>query len=79
VTEFTYDGRDYRQEQDFYLLRVADWQVDTAGMDEEERRTITEHRWWSAAEIEATSEEIFPVDLAALLRGLTVDAVPEGS
>jgi 8-oxo-dGTP pyrophosphatase MutT (NUDIX family) len=78
VTEFSYDGRQYRQEQDFFLLRVPDWQVDTAGMDEEERLTITEHRWWSAAEIEASHEEIYPIDLAALLRGLTL-AVAEGS
>ncbi|BEL11798.1 NUDIX hydrolase [Actinoplanes sichuanensis] len=77
VAEFSYDGRQYRQEQDFFLLRVPDWQVDTAGMDEEERLTITEHRWWSAAEIEASQEEIFPRDLADLLRGLTVDAVTE--
>lgn len=77
VTEFSYDGRQYRQAQDFFLLRVPDWQVDTAGMDEEERRTITEHRWWSAAEIEASQEEIYPADLADLLRGLTVDAVTE--
>ncbi|GAA4947914.1 NUDIX hydrolase [Actinoplanes utahensis] len=79
IAEFSFDGRDYRQEQDFYLLRVADWQVDTAGMDEQERLTITEHRWWSVAEIEASSEEIFPRDLAVLLRQVTVDAVPEGS
>ncbi|MDI6097626.1 NUDIX domain-containing protein [Actinoplanes sp. NEAU-A12] len=79
VTDFSYNDRAFRQEQDFYLLRVTDWQVDTAGMDEEERLTITEHRWWSAAEIEASREEIFPAGLAALLRRLTVDAVPEGS
>ncbi|MFC4067897.1 NUDIX hydrolase [Actinoplanes subglobosus] len=79
VAEFSYDGRQYRQEQDFYLLRVPDWQVDTAGMDEEERLTITEHRWWSVAEIEASREEIYPADLAVLLRGLTVDAVREES
>jgi 8-oxo-dGTP pyrophosphatase MutT (NUDIX family) len=77
VTEFSYDGRQYRQEQDFFLLRVPDWQVDTAGMDEEERLTITEHRWWSAAEIEASQEEIYPVDLAALLRGLTLVAAED--
>ncbi|MBG0562078.1 NUDIX hydrolase [Actinoplanes aureus] len=76
ITEFSYDGRDYRQEQDFFLLRVADWQVDTAGMDAEEKLTITEHRWWSAAEIEASSEEIFPLDLADLLRRC-VAAVPD--
>ncbi|MEV4275398.1 NUDIX hydrolase [Actinoplanes xinjiangensis] len=79
VAEFSYDRRQYRQEQDFFLLRVPDWQVDTAGMDEEERLTITEHRWWSAAEIEASQEQIFPADLAALLRRLTVDAVAEES
>lgn len=79
VAEFSYDGRQYRQEQDFYLLRVPDWQVDTAGMDEEERLTITEHRWWSVAEIEASREEIYPADLAVLLRGLAVDAVREES
>ena len=79
VAEFSYSARDYRQEQDFYLLRVADWQVDTAGMDEEERLTITEHRWWSVAEIEASNEQIFPAGLAGLLRRLTADAVPGGS
>jgi 8-oxo-dGTP pyrophosphatase MutT (NUDIX family) len=68
VTEFSYRERHYRQDQDFYLLRVADWQVDTAGMDDEERQSITEHRWWSAAEIEASDEQIFPADLAGLLR-----------
>ncbi len=78
VTEFSYGGRAYRQEQDFYLFRVPGWQVDTTGMDEEEQLTITGHRWWSAAEIEASREEIFPRDLAALLRPLTGD-VTEGS
>jgi 8-oxo-dGTP pyrophosphatase MutT (NUDIX family) len=68
VTEFSYDGRDYRQDQDFFLLRVAEWQVDTAGMDADEQETITEHRWWSAAELEASDEQIFPEDIAALLR-----------
>ena len=79
VSEFSYNGRPYRQDQHFFLLRVPGWQVDTAGMDEQERLTITEHRWWSVAEIEASSEEIFPRDLAVLLRQVTVDAVPEGS
>ncbi|MEV6848385.1 NUDIX domain-containing protein [Actinoplanes sp. NPDC051411] len=68
VTEFSYDRRDYRQDQEFYLLRVAEWQVDTAGMDADEQETITEHRWWSAAELEASEEQIFPEDIAALLR-----------
>ena len=68
TTEFSYDNRQYRQSQDFFLLRVGEWQVDTAGFDADEQRTITEHRWWSAAEIEASAEQIFPIGLAGLLR-----------
>lgn len=68
VTEFSFDGRHYRQDQDFYLLRVAEWQVDTAGMEADEQETIIEHRWWSAAELDATDAQIYPEGLAAMLR-----------
>jgi 8-oxo-dGTP pyrophosphatase MutT (NUDIX family) len=71
VTEFSFDGRQYRQDQDFFLLRVDEWRVDTAGMDENEQRTITEHRWWAAAEIDASEELIYPPELADLLRRVT--------
>ncbi|MEU8814034.1 NUDIX domain-containing protein [Actinoplanes sp. NPDC048796] len=70
VSEFSYSGRDYRQDQDFFLLRVTEIQIDMAGMDDDEQETITEHRWWSAEEIEASSELIYPVELPKLLRGL---------
>jgi 8-oxo-dGTP pyrophosphatase MutT (NUDIX family) len=72
VSEFSFSGRAYRQDQEFFLLRVPEWQVDTAGFDADERATITEHRWWSADEIDASDEEIFPVDLAALVRRCVV-------
>ena len=74
TTEFSYRTTAYRQEQDFFLLRVAEWRVDTAGMDEDEQQTITEHRWWSAAEIEASDEEIYPRELPGLLRRFAVVA-----
>jgi 8-oxo-dGTP pyrophosphatase MutT (NUDIX family) len=70
VTDFSYREQQYRQDQDFFLLRVSEWQVDTAGMDDDEQQTITEHRWWSAAEIDASDEQIFPATLATLLRSL---------
>jgi hypothetical protein len=37
-------------------------------MDADEQETITEHRWWSVAELDASTEQIFPEELAALLR-----------
>jgi 8-oxo-dGTP pyrophosphatase MutT (NUDIX family) len=71
VTHFSYDNRTYRQEQDFYLVRVPEWQVDTAGFDVEEQRTIDAHRWWTADELAGTDETIFPEELPDLLRRLT--------
>jgi 8-oxo-dGTP pyrophosphatase MutT (NUDIX family) len=75
VTRFSYDHRQYRQSQDFYLYRVEEWQVDTAGFDAEEKLTIDAHRWWSAEELDATDETVYPEDLAGLLRRCT--GVPE--
>ena len=72
VTHFSFDNRNYRQEQDFYLLRVAEWQVDTAGLEPEEKETIDGHRWWSAAELDATDETVYPENLADLLRQVIV-------
>jgi 8-oxo-dGTP pyrophosphatase MutT (NUDIX family) len=74
VAEFSYRNREYRQEQDFYLFRVPEWQIDTAGFDADEQLTIDAHRWWSAAELDATDETVYPEGLAALLRRVT--AVP---
>ena len=71
VTDFSYDNRRYRQDQDFYLVRVTEWEVDTAGFDVEEQLTIDAHRWWSAAELAATDEAVYPVELPDLLRRLT--------
>jgi 8-oxo-dGTP pyrophosphatase MutT (NUDIX family) len=71
VTHFSYDNRQYRQDQEFFLFRVPEWQVDTAGFDPEEQRTIDDHRWWSVAELETTAETIYPEELAELLRRLT--------
>lgn len=68
VTEFSYDHRRYRQAQHFFAYRVDEWQVDTTGFDVEERRTVDQHRWWSAAELDATQETVYPAELSLLLR-----------
>lgn len=65
--EFPFNGVWYRQEQEFFVVRVPTWQVDTAGFDEIERASVTGHHWWSAAELADTAERCYPVDLAALL------------
>ncbi|WP_348775116.1 NUDIX domain-containing protein [Solwaraspora sp. WMMD791] len=70
TVEFPFDGQWYRQQQQFFLLRVPAWQVDTSGFDEVERRTIDAHRWWSEGELAATGERIYPPELLTVLRRL---------
>ena len=70
VTEFPFNGVWYRQQQQFFLLRVATWEVDTTGFDEIERGCIDGHRWWSPAELAATAERYYPTNLPDLLRDL---------
>jgi len=70
TTEFPFDGVWYRQEQEYFLLRVPAWEIDTTGFDEIEQASVDGHRWWSAAELDTTAERFYPTDLADLLRSL---------
>lgn len=76
VSEYPFDGRLYRQHQDFFLVRVSAFTVDTAGFDQVERDSIDDHRWWEVAELEATDERFYPGELPALLRRLLAKAAP---
>jgi 8-oxo-dGTP pyrophosphatase MutT (NUDIX family) len=67
TAEFPFDGVWYRQEQEFFLVRVPAWEVDTAGFDEVERASVTGHRWWSLDELAGTDERYYPEDLPAVL------------
>jgi 8-oxo-dGTP pyrophosphatase MutT (NUDIX family) len=68
VTEFTFGGRWYRQDQQFFLLRIDAWEVDTAGFEAIERETIDGHRWWTMEELARTTERFYPADLPEVLR-----------
>ncbi|GAA0366172.1 hypothetical protein GCM10009541_05690 [Micromonospora gifhornensis] len=72
VIEFSFDGVSYRQEQRFFLVRVAAHEVDTTGFSEVERGSVDGYRWWSAEELRSTAERCYPPDLPAVLtRALT--------
>jgi 8-oxo-dGTP pyrophosphatase MutT (NUDIX family) len=76
VVEFPFEDRRYRQSEGFYLARVESWEVDTSGFTVLELRSVDGHRWWSLAELRATSERIYPASLADLVAGLV--ATPAG-
>ena len=72
VSEFSFNGRRYRQEQTFFLLRVPSWEVDHSGAGEVEHASVDMHRWWTPDELRTAPEPVYPRDLPDLLARLGV-------
>jgi 8-oxo-dGTP pyrophosphatase MutT (NUDIX family) len=71
VAEFSFEGRKYRQDNDFFLLRVTSPVVSRDGLEDEEAAVVDGHRWWTADDLESTTEQFYPAELPRLLRDLT--------
>jgi ADP-ribose pyrophosphatase YjhB (NUDIX family) len=69
--------RHYWSVDTFYMLRVPHWEVNRAGWSASELEIVNEHRWWSAAELRATSDIFFPLDLPNLLERLFAGEIPK--
>ncbi len=54
------------QDEVFFGVTVPPFEIDTSGHTEEERLTMTAHRWWSRDELAATTEEVWPAALLEL-------------
>ncbi|MBA4082957.1 MAG: DNA mismatch repair protein MutT, partial [Erythrobacter sp.] len=48
----TVEGEQVQADERFFLVRVADTAVSTAGHTELEQRLMTQHRWFTLAELE---------------------------
>jgi 8-oxo-dGTP pyrophosphatase MutT (NUDIX family) len=58
------------QDEVFFGLRIPGFVVDDAGHTEEERLTMTSHRWWTRDELAGTDETVWPAALPELWRRL---------
>jgi 8-oxo-dGTP pyrophosphatase MutT (NUDIX family) len=65
--EFEVEGRHFDQDEVFFRVSVAGFDVDTTEWTDLERRLMLEHRWWTRDELEITSETVYPEGLAELL------------
>lgn len=54
------------QRDTFFAAYVDVFTVDVSGHTQEERVTMTSHRWWSRAELLATTETVWPATLIPL-------------
>jgi 8-oxo-dGTP pyrophosphatase MutT (NUDIX family) len=77
TVDFTFRGRDIRQFEWFFCVRCPRDAVALDTVSEMHRQEgILEARWWSADEIAASTERIFPDDLVGRLHTLRI-ASPE--
>jgi hypothetical protein len=61
-------GETVRNFDVFFAGRCAREAPRLLGVTAEEMALMQEARWWSLAEMEATTERLFPADIAALAR-----------
>ena len=64
---FDFEGVRYRQEEHFFCVRTRRFAIDDAGWSDVERRSVLDHRWWTHAELAATSETLHPAELARIV------------
>lgn len=51
----------------FFIVRVDDLQISNAGWTDLEHDIIEAHRWWSADDLRAADEQVWPEDLTDIL------------
>ncbi|TDC06656.1 NUDIX domain-containing protein [Nonomuraea longispora] len=69
-------GQTFRSVDSYFLLRVSRLQVDTSGMDDEERRVTDHFAWWTVSQLESAEEMVVPVGLAMLMQRLLAGDFP---
>jgi 8-oxo-dGTP pyrophosphatase MutT (NUDIX family) len=67
----TVEGERVQAYERFFLVRVAEARVSTAGHTALEQKLMTQHRWFTLDELESWPEAVFPVELAAIIRSQT--------
>jgi 8-oxo-dGTP pyrophosphatase MutT (NUDIX family) len=70
AVEFEFEGLWIIQNEVFFIARVqpAGDVLDTSGWNDIERRSLSELRWWTLAELATTAETIYPEELLDVLR-----------
>ncbi|MEO3829699.1 NUDIX domain-containing protein [Actinomadura sp. B10D3] len=61
---------------DFFLVRTAAHDIDTAGFTPMEREHVGAHRWWTIKELVSAEDAVYPLKLADLLTDLLAGRIP---
>jgi 8-oxo-dGTP pyrophosphatase MutT (NUDIX family) len=60
-------GEPVLADERYFLIELDELAVSDANWTELEQEVMTAHRWWRQAELRATSDQVWPEDLEALL------------
>jgi 8-oxo-dGTP pyrophosphatase MutT (NUDIX family) len=61
------DGEMVRAEERYFIARVGENTISNSNWSGEERRVLDKWQWWSASDLAATSETVFPENIEELL------------
>ena len=64
------DGAHVMADERYFVVHADGRAVTRGGWTDQERRVMTDHRWWSVAELERTEHTVWPEDLPALWRSV---------
>jgi 8-oxo-dGTP pyrophosphatase MutT (NUDIX family) len=64
----TVEGEPVQADERYYILRVAEARIDTSGHTALEQKVMTQHRWFTLAELSGWHEAVFPDNLAQIIR-----------
>lgn len=77
TTRFSFQGRDYEQEQWFQLARSERTEVSLTAGGPEEHALLLAARWWTVEELRTTGETVYPHGLADLVERVVTEGPPE--
>lgn len=63
----TVEGEPVQADERFYLVRVPEARIDTSRHTALEQQLMTQHRWFTPAELADWPEAVFPQNLAAMI------------
>ena len=75
VAEFDFGGVAHLQSESFFAVRVERFTPQVDGWDELERDALLELRWWTVAELAASTERIYPSGLADVVQAIIDDRI----
>jgi len=67
---FSFDGRDFAAEEEFFVAHADLGRIDTSGFTDLEADVVLGHRWWTDQELRDTGAVVFPRRLGYLLGGV---------